>query len=103
MKKINKYVRMHYVTKNSLYGGVFMQYERKIEESREYEYGPGKEFEVESEAQKNVNHLRNEILTNLIIQGFRTSIEEMKVIKVEGKNAFKLRVVIKYPIQIFEE
>lgn len=80
-----------------------MKYKRIVEESREYEYGPGKEFETEYRAKEHVRQLKNQILTNLILEGFTTSIEEMNVIKVKGKNAFKLTTVIKYPTQIFEE
>lgn len=80
-----------------------MKYERIKEESREYKYGLGEEFENEAKAEEIVKLLRNEIFTTLILKGFRTSIEEIKIIKVEGKNAFKLVSIIRYPIQVFNQ
>lgn len=79
-----------------------MKYERKIEESREYEYGPGKEFETENKAKEHINQLKNKVFTNLVLERMGYSVEEMNVTKVKGKNALKLRAVIKYPTQIFE-
>lgn len=77
-----------------------MKYERMKQESREYKYGPGKEFENEREAKEYVEHLKNQTLTNFVLAGYRTAIEKMDVVKVG--NAFKLSAVIKYPKEIFE-
>lgn len=77
-----------------------MKYENITQESREYKYGPGEEFESELEAMQYVSHLENQVLTNLVLAGFRTAVKELKVHKVG--NAFKLTAVIKYPKQIFE-
>ena len=77
-----------------------MKYERIKEESREYKYGPGEEFENEVKAKDKIKLLQNQVLTSLILKGFRTSIEEIKIVKVEGKDALKLVCIIRYPIEI---
>lgn len=77
-----------------------MKYERMKHESREYKYGPGEEFEEEFRAREYVNSLKNHILTELVLAGFKAAVEEMNVVKVG--NAFKLTAVIKYPKEIFK-
>lgn len=80
-----------------------MKYERIKEESREYKYGPGEEFETEYKARQHANHLKNQILGEVISKGLMATLEEMNVVKVKDKNAIKLTAVIKYPIHIFDE
>lgn len=78
-----------------------MKYKRIQEESREYKYGPGEQFETEYAAKKYVTDLKNQILMDSVLNGFRESIEEMKVVKVEKLQAFKIIAIIKTPTQIF--
>lgn len=80
-----------------------MKYERRIEESREYEYGPGKEFESEFKAKEHLKQLKNQILNDLVLDRMGYSVEEMNIIELKDKKALKLRAVIKYPVKIFEE
>lgn len=80
-----------------------MKYERIKEESREYKYGPGEEFETEYKAKQHLNHMKNQILGEVISQALMATIEDIKVVKVKDKNAYKLTAVIKYPTKLFEE
>ena len=80
-----------------------MKYVRIKEESREYKYGPGEEYEAEDKAELQMKLLRTHIYTELILKGFRTSIEEIKIVRIKGKNAFKLTTTLRVPIQIFEQ
>ena len=80
-----------------------MKFERIKEESREYKYGPGEEFETEYKAKQHANHVKNQILGEVISQGLMATLEEMNVVKVKDKNVIKLTAVIKYPTHIFDE
>ena len=69
-----------------------------IKEERDYKYGPGNAFANWEEANAHVRRVRNEVLTKLSLEGFYKAIQSIK--QEEGENFIKLKIVIKYPVEM---
>lgn len=77
-----------------------MKYEHRQEETRWYEYGPGKEFETKNEAIRKLESDTRDKVSEFYLEGLYKLLEEMY--NEDNGEAIRKVIKFKYPISILE-